>query len=142
MSEIKLIIEAPAIAEALNRIAEVMEKPLKATMDMVGDIPSVNVSVGNDDEAPKTVSETVVSTETVAPEVSTASEAPVEHTYSVPSIEEIGSAGAALIELGKTQDLINLLSRYGLQSIVQLNGKEPDVVMSFVSDLKALGATF
>ncbi len=51
--------------------------------------------------------------------------------------DEIAHAGSALVSQGKMPQLLALLNKYGVQSVVQL---DPNKYDEFVADLKALGA--
>lgn len=52
--------------------------------------------------------------------------------------EEIARAGSALVTLGKMQELLALLQRYGVASVAQLS---PEQYGAFAADLIALGAS-
>ena len=52
--------------------------------------------------------------------------------------EEIARAGSALVTLGKMQELLALLQRYGVASVAQLG---PEQYGAFAADLIALGAS-
>lgn len=51
--------------------------------------------------------------------------------------DEIAHAGSALVSQGKMPQLLALLNKYGVQSVVQL---DPNKYDAFASDLRALGA--
>lgn len=52
-------------------------------------------------------------------------------------LEQIMTAGAALIDEGKMNELLQLLSRFGVQAVSQLR---PEQVDSFVGELRTMGA--
>lgn len=52
--------------------------------------------------------------------------------------EEIARAGSALVTLGKMQELLALLQRYGVASVAQLS---PEQYGAFAADLISLGAS-
>lgn len=60
--------------------------------------------------------------------------APAEKTYTV---DELATAGAALIDQGKMPQLLNLLEEFGVQAVTQLNSS---VYPAFAAKMKALGA--
>ena len=53
------------------------------------------------------------------------------------SMEQIATAGAALVDAGKRDQLLALLSRFGLQAVTQL---QPAQYGTFAAELRALGA--
>ena len=125
MFEVKVTVEAPALTEAINNLAGAMAA---RHVDNVVAVPTVM----RDEPAP---------VEDVQP-------APVEETQPAPdsepaaeaksyTVEEISDAGAALVDQGKMAQLCDLLARYGVQAITQL---DPGTYPAFVADLKALGA--
>lgn len=125
MFEVKVTVEAPALTEAINNLAGAMAA---RHVDNVVTMPTVV----QDEPAP--VEETQpapVENVQPAPDSEPAAEA---KSYTV---EEISDAGAALVDQGKMAQLCDLLARYGVQAITQL---DPGTYPAFVADLKALGA--
>lgn len=125
MFEVKVTVEAPALTEAINNLAGAMAA---RHVDNVVTMPTVV----SDEPAP--VEETQpapVENVQPAPDSEPAAEA---KSYTV---EEISDAGAALVDQGKMAQLCDLLARYGVQAITQL---DPGTYPAFVADLKALGA--
>lgn len=69
-----------------------------------------------------------------APMPAAAPAAPAAKKY---TRDEIAKAGSVLASQGKIPELLALLNKYGVQSVVQLS---PDKYDAFANDLRALGA--
>lgn len=54
------------------------------------------------------------------------------------TLNDIATAGAGLVDQGKMQQVIELLGKYGVQAITQL---QPTQFDAFAGELRALGAT-
>ena len=65
--------------------------------------------------------------------------APVVPVAAAPSysMEQIATAGAALVDAGKRDQLLELLGRFGVQAVTQL---QPAQFGVFAAELRALGA--
>lgn len=55
------------------------------------------------------------------------------------TVEDLGRAGAGLIDAGKMPQLMGLLGKYGVQAITQL---QPGQIGPFAAEMQALGAKF
>lgn len=53
------------------------------------------------------------------------------------TLDQISRAGASLVDAGKMQHLLELLGRYGVQAVTQL---QPEQYGAFATELRALGA--
>ena len=141
MNEIRIIVEAQGLTEAINKLATAIHSNSAsgveiahsgATQDntppfsVTSSAPVANTSVPGAMNTP---------TFTQTPPIA----APTEAT-ATPSVAAIGAAGAALVEQGKMPQLMSLLTKYGIQAVTQLNGADPSVINAFVTDLRALGA--
>jgi hypothetical protein len=54
-----------------------------------------------------------------------------------PSLDDIATAGAELIDAGKLNELMEVLAKYGAETIFEI---QPTQFTAFVTDLRALGA--
>lgn len=72
----------------------------------------------------------------VAPVAPVAAPAPAPTAY---TMDDLGRAGATLIDAGKMPQLIALLGKFGVQAVTQL---KPEQFAAFADELKALGAKF
>lgn len=128
MLEIKVNVEIPGLPEAINNLARAIGGKTEQ------------------DSAPRPASSEPVRehpTESGEPTKPTKQEPiPTEPTPSSPEIplDEIGRAGAALCEQGRTPELLELLKRYGVQAVMQLRDKPAETRIAFAADLRALGA--
>lgn len=55
----------------------------------------------------------------------------------MPSLDDIATAGAELIDAGKLNELMEVLAKYGAETIFEI---QPTQFTAFVTDLRALGA--
>lgn len=150
MLEIKVTIEAPALAEAINRLAGSIGNsvPVVSTAQTV--IPAaaqtqqanagqaqtefMNAPTEQTNEqqtqptaAVQNVTATVQEAQTTVP------------TATAPAVdlEAISRAGAALIDQGKMPQVMALLQKYGVQAITQL---QASTYPAFAEELRGLGA--
>lgn len=74
-----------------------------------------------------------------APDAAPAAHAPAAVPVTAPTytVDQIARAGASLVDAGKMEQLLALLSRYGVAAVTQL---KPDQFGAFADELRALGA--
>lgn len=158
MSNLKIIVEATGLPEAINNLADAIRgnsvsvptgsAPMAAEAtqpDAKADIPQTPVKPTTPAVAP--VQTQAVNTQPVNNNTAPVNTAPSAPTAPAPSetaavnytIEQLSVAGAALCEQGKMAQLIALLGKYGVQAVTQLK-PTPDVLNAFAAELKALGA--
>ena len=161
MMEIKLTVEVLGIPDAINNLAAAI-RGQSASVPAVASTPTApavtpapaiqaatptqTVATPSAPQTPPVNVPTPSNTSTPAPVTPAA--APVQAPAAAPvqppvqekkiTADDISRAGAALVDQGKTADVINLLKRYGVQAITQL---KEDVYPAFANDLRALGAT-
>lgn len=123
MFEINVTVNAPELAEALNSLAAALKgaKPEPAT-------PAPAVT-----PAPAPAPAPVQAPVTPAPAPAPVPVAPAP-TY---SRDQIMTAGAALIDAGKINELMGLLNSFGVQAVTQL---KQDQLGAFATELRKLGA--
>ena len=127
MMELIVKIEAPELAASINKLADAISGHAPAaSMATVGPAPAAPVAAPAQPVAP-----TATATGNTA--------APVVPISSAPSytLDQISRAGASLVDAGKMQQLLQLLSRYGVQAITQI---QPEQYGAFATELRALGA--
>lgn len=139
MLEIKVTIEAPELSAAINNLAKAFEQG--ATADARYVVQGAQATRTQTEEAivSPPVQETPVVNIPAPEQVATpeAQQAPVtEKKY---TLEELSNAGARLVDAGKMPQIMQLINKYGVQAINQLN---PAVYGEFAKDLIALGAKF
>lgn len=162
MMEMKITVEAPDLAASILKLAEAIasgpdpdiltpDEPLPVasypTAPAPAPAPAAPVS-----PAPVTPTQTP----TPAPPVAAPSPAPAPtagQTSAAPgntpvptvpvagaptyTLDQISRAGASLVDAGKMQHLLELLGRYGVQAVTQL---QPEQYGAFATELRALGA--
>ena len=150
MMELIVKIEAPELAASINKLADAISGHAPAaSMATVGPAlvaaPAAPVS-----PAPVTPTQTpppapaapvAAPVQPVGPTSAAPGNtaAPVVPISSAPSytLDQISRAGASLVDAGKMQQLLELLSRYGVQAITQI---QPEQYGAFATELRALGA--
>ena len=156
MFEVKVTIESPALVEAMNNLASAIVSGMTVK---VPEVKAVAQPVQNQQTAPaaptQEVPQTPVQTQpimnvpTAAPAPTAPTQAPVQQTPVAPTqpaqqaaktpitLEAISRAGAALVDQGKMQQIMGLLSKYGIQAITQL---QPNTYEAFAAEMRTLGA--
>lgn len=158
MFEVKVTIESPALVEAMNNLASAIVSGMTVK---VPEVKAVAQPVQNQQTAPaaptQEVPQTPVQTQpimnvpTAAPAPTAPTQAPVQQTPApvAPTqpaqqtaktpitLEAISRAGAALVDQGKMQKIMGLLSKYGVQAITQL---QPNTYEAFAAEMRTLGA--
>lgn len=158
MFEVKVTVAIPGLPEAINALASAVSKS-PAPAQAAPAAPMVTAPVGHEPVAqapaePVPVAPAPVPAPTPVPvqapvPVQTATPAPVP-APTAPNIapnsagaqltvEDIGRAGATLVDMGKMPQLLALLAQYGVQAVTQL---QPAQLAPFADDLRALGAKF
>lgn len=164
MFEVKVTIESPALVEAMNNLASAIVSGMTVK---VPEVKAVAQPVQNQQTAPvapvqqptQEAPQTPVQTQpfmnapTAAPTPTAPTQAPVQQTPApvAPTqpaqqattakapitLEAISRAGAALVDQGKMQQIMGLLSKYGVQAITQL---QPNTYEAFAAEMRTLGA--
>lgn len=146
-------IEAPEITAALNNLADALKaRPVAAPValydaqpvEAVTTTPAPEKNVQAVSEAPvnppvapvtNTVNGATPATTTVpAPVTAAPSDPAPAKTY---TFEDITAAGSQLLELGKMNQLMELLKGYGVQAVTQLR---PEQYADVAAGLRGLGA--
>lgn len=148
MLEIKVTLEAPALAEAINNLAGSLKvshvsdadvqmppagtaaMPASPASAMGASQPAVTAPIQQN----AAVQQPVAALGQQATQPEQPGTAPRQYT-----LEELSNAGAKLVDAGKMPQIMALIQKYGVQAINQLN---PAVYGQFAADLAALGAKF
>lgn len=153
MMEMKITVEAPDLAASILKLAEAIasgpdpsiltpDEPLPvasyptAPAPAPAPAPAAPVSPAPvTPTQPPTPAPTAGQT-SAAPGNTPAPTVPVAGapTY---TLDQISRAGASLVDAGKMQQLLELLGRYGVQAVTQL---QPEQYGTFATELRALGA--
>lgn len=161
MMEMKITVEAPDLAASIIKLAEAIASgpdPNLLTPDEPRPVASYPTTPGPAVAAPvapvSPAPVTPTATPTPAPGPAVAAPAPTAGPASVTpgntpapavpvttapayTLDQISRAGASLVDAGKMQQLLELLGRYGVQAVTQL---QPEQYGTFATELRALGA--
>ena len=147
MMEMKITVEAPDLAASILKLAEAIasgpdpsiltpDEPLPVASYPTAPAPApVPAPAAPVSPAPVTPTQTP----TPAPAAPGNTPAPTVPVAGAPTytLDQISRAGASLVDAGKMQQLLELLGRYGVQAVTQL---QPEQYGAFTTELRALGA--
>lgn len=148
MFEINVTVNAPELAEALNNLAAALKgaKPEPAASktgkaDKPAPVPPADY-MPPADTAPAPAAPAPAVTPAPAPVQAPVTSAPAPAPVPVApaptySRDQIMTAGAALIDAGKINELMGLLNSFGVQAVTQL---KQDQLGAFATELRKLGA--
>lgn len=146
MMEMKIKIDVPELVAAVEKLAAAIDKSaLNITVPNEGTL-NVNMPAPAPMQATPAVPTAPVApapaaaptTPPVAPAPAAVPTAPaVPVTAPTYTLDQIAKAGASLVDAGKMEQLLGLLTKYGVQAVTQLN---PDQYGAFATELRALGA--
>lgn len=133
MMEMKIKIDAPELVAAVEKLAAAIDRTaLNITVPNEGTL-NFNMPAGN---APAPMP--TPAAPPVAPMPAAVAPAPaVPVTAPTYTLDQIAKAGANLVDAGKMEQLLALLTKYGVQAVTQLT---PDQYGAFATELRALGA--
>lgn len=147
MMEMKITVEAPDLAASILKLAEAIasgpdpsiltpDEPLPVASYPTAPAPApAPAPAAPVSPAPVTPTQTP----TPAPAAPGNTPAPTVPVAGAPTytLDQISRAGASLVDAGKMQQLLELLGRYGVQAVTQL---QPEQYGAFATELRALGA--
>ncbi len=146
--EITVTVNAPELAGAITKLALAIEG---AALNKNGE---VTIPAGTTATV-QSVEQVVQPTTAAAPQQTAPAPQPQAQTIPMPqaptpaqqttaqpqqkalTLNDIATAGAGLVDQGKMQQVIELLGKYGVQAITQL---QPTQFDAFAGELRALGA--
>lgn len=165
MMEMKITVEAPDLAASIIKLAEAIasgpdpnlltpDEPRPVASYPTTPAPAVAPPVAPPVAPVSPAPVTPTATPTPAPAPAVAAPAPTAGPVSVApgntpapavpvttapayTLDQISRAGASLVDAGKMQQLLELLGRYGVQAVTQL---QPEQYGTFATELRALGA--
>jgi len=149
MMEMKIKIDVPELVAAVEKLAAAIDKTaLNITVPNEGTLnfnmpaaPATPAPVPVQTApapAPAPVAAPVPAAPPVAPMPTAAAPTPaVPVTAPTYTLDQIAKAGANLVDAGKMEQLLALLTKYGVQAVTQLT---PDQYGAFATELRALGA--
>ena len=141
--EVTVKIEAPDLSAAVLKLAEaIAPKAVTTPVEQLAP-PTAPAPITPAPTTPAPApGPTAAPVPTAGPSAVTApgnAPAPVVPVAAAPSysMEQIATAGAALVDAGKRDQLLELLGRFGVQAVTQL---QPAQFGVFAAELRALGA--
>lgn len=143
MMEMKIKIEVPDLAAAIEKLAAslnnstVFEKPCTQGAPAPVEMPTPAADPAPASVAPVAPPVAPVQTVPTASPVSNAPAPAVPITAPTYTLDQIAKAGASLVDAGKMEQLLGLLTKYSVQAVTQLM---PDQYGAFATELRALGA--
>lgn len=144
MYEIKITVAAPEIADAIHHLAVAIENhtaaPAKKTATKKNDKEPAPAETPTPAPAPAPAPVAPVAQPTqvqpAAPAPTAPAPAPAPAVKAL-TLNDISNAGAELVDRGMMPQLVELLGRYGVQTVLML---KPEQYSAFAVDLRALGA--
>ena len=148
MMEMKIKIDVPELVAAVEKLAAAIDKTaLNITVPNEGTL-NFNMPAGNAPVAPAPVQTAPTPAPVAAPASPAAPPVTPMPTAAAPApavpvtaptytLDQIAKAGANLVDAGKMEQLLALLTKYGVQAVTQLT---PDQYGAFATELRALGA--
>ena len=116
MLEVKVTVSMPELAGAINNLAAaISNKPVTQPVS-----------------APQPIAQPVTPQQQPAPVNPVPLAAAPQFT-----VDQIMNAGAALMDAGKIEDLMNLLRSFGVQAVMEL---KPEQLGAFATEMRKLGA--
>lgn len=143
MFEVKVTIEAPELASAINNLAAAIGGNAKpAVMQNTTAVQTATTAPTPAPVAQPTAPVMPTSAQAPAP---VATNAPVSYPApNVPlaqppkyTVDQIMAAGATLMDAGKVNELMNLLHSFGVQAVMDL---KPEQLGAFATAMRELGA--
>ncbi len=133
--KVNVVVTAPELAGAINNLATAIGNNAQPSVSMststpVNPTPESAQSVPPAPVAPSAPVEPVQTTATPVAGVPLAN-AP-QYT-----VDQIMTAGAMLMDVGKVEDLLNLLHAFGVQAVTEL---KPEQLGAFATEMRKLGA--
>ena len=119
MLEVKVTVSMPEVAEAINNLAAALSNKSTAPKAQPAPAPAPVAPQPQPTPAPAPVSSVPLAS---APQF---------------TVDQIMNAGAALMDAGKIEDLMNLLHSFGVQAVMEL---KPEQLGAFATEMRKLGA--
>lgn len=147
MMEMKITVEAPDLATSILKLAEAIasgpdpsiltpDEPLPVASYPTAPAPAPAPAPAAPVAAPSPAPAPTAGQTSAAPGNTPAPTVPVAGAPAY-TLDQISRAGASLVDAGKMQQLLELLGRYGVQAVTQL---QPEQYGAFATELRALGA--
>lgn len=153
--EITVTVNAPELAGAITKLALAIEGAAlnkngevtipagtTATVQSVEQVVQPTTAAAPQQTAPQPQAQTIPMPQPTAPVPQPQAPTTAQQTTAQPqqkalTLNDIATVGAGLVDQGKMQQVIELLGKYGVQAITQL---QPTQFDAFAGELRALGA--
>lgn len=140
--EITVTVNAPELAGAITKLALAIEG---ASLNKNGEVTipaGTTATVQSVEQVVQPTTVAPVAPQQTAPVPQPQAPTPAQQTTAQPqqkalTLNDIATAGAGFVDQGKMQQVIELLGKYGVQAITQL---QPTQFDAFAGELRALGA--
>ena len=137
MLEIKVSIEAIGLSNAIMQLAAAINKNSSSEAQTIY-VP-VKERVAEPTVAPAPTAQEAVAETSVAPAPTVPAAEQTDNPPKVIDLDAISRAGASLVDMGKMDQLLEILhTKYKLDAVTQLS---PDQYPAFAEELRALGAS-
>ncbi len=147
MLEVKIIIEATELANAINNLATAMGGTKNSAPAQAAAPVAQTTAPAAQPTTPVAQPTTPVAQQTAAPTAPAPASAAAPMNYPAPgvplaqppkyTVDQIMAAGAMLMDAGKVNELMNLLHSFGVQAVMDL---KPEQLGAFATALRELGA--
>ncbi len=145
MMEMKIKIDVPELVAAVEKLAAAIDKTAHNITTQMDDTLNVNMAAGGAPVVPITPVNVAPAANPAVPPAAPVQATPpvttpapaVPVTAPTYTLDQIAKAGASLVDAGKMEQLLAMLTKYGVQAVTQLN---PDQYGAFATELRALGA--
>lgn len=144
MLEIAVSVNAPALAEAMNALAAALQltnfAPIQTGAEVIpppAQLPAPVAPVIPPVATPAPIAPPAVQTPAPAPMVPTVPPSVPVSPAPASTHEMLMKAGATLIDIGKINELMGLLNRFGVQAVTHLKSEQ---LGAFATEMRQLGA--
>ena len=143
MYEIKVTVDVPGLPEAISALANALNRLQPANAISSEPVEAAQTAEGNPTILSTPAAGNTAPAAATTPAQSSPAAPATEQTTPTPTeaksytLDDLSRAGAVLIDQGKMPQLLDLLKKYGVQAVTQLN---KSVYPAFVEEMKALGA--
>ena len=137
MLEMKLTVEAPELANALNNLAAALgARPFPTAQQAPAAASTQPQPVGPQQAPAAPVQQPMPAPATTAQPNTPVAGVPLAQPPKY-TVDQIMAAGAQLMDAGKVNDLMNLLHSFGVQAVMDL---KPEQLGAFATALRDMGA--
>lgn len=139
MFEVKVTIEAPELASAINNLATAIGGSAKPAVAQAAPVAQTATPTPTAQPTAPVMPATMPAPTPVATNAPVSYPAPNVPLAQPPkyTVDQIMAAGATLMDAGKVNELMNLLHSFGVQAVMDL---KPEQLGAFATAMRELGA--